>query len=456
MAYRVLVVDDEKLIRWSIRERLLQERHDVVEAEDGATANRLLEHTDIDLALLDLRLPDMDGISLLCGMRERFPDMPIIIVTAYSTVDNAIEAMKQGAVDYLTKPFNMDELALAVNRALDERQLRNRLHAQVAQAKTRFGLDQLVGESPQMLAIKELVRKIARSDASTVLILGESGAGKDLLARAIHYESARAANPFTTITCTAIPDSLLESELFGHERGAFTDAHAQKRGLLELAEEGTIFLDEVSDMSPALQAKLLRAIEDKSFKRVGGVHDICVNARIIAATNQNLDLALKSGRFRIDLYYRLSTLPIILPPLRERPGDLPLLVDHFLAVYNREFHRSIGGIQKEAMDRLRGYHWPGNVRELRNVLERAVLLASGDRLVENDILLGHLTMPGSHEPEGRLVRLPEKGCNLAEVEKDLVLQALGRTHGNQTQAATLLGLSRDQVRYRMDKFGLLG
>ncbi len=209
-------------------------------------------------------------------------------------------------------------------------------------------------------------------------------------------------------------------------------------------------------MSPSLQAKLLRAIEDKTFKRVGGVHEIRVNARIIAATNQNLDLALKSGRFRIDLYYRLSTLPIILPPLRERPGDLPLLVDHFLAVYNREFHRSIDGIQEEAMDRLRGYHWPGNVRELRNVLERAVLLASGDRLVENDILLGHLTMPGSHEPEGRLVRLPEKGCNLAEVEKDLVLQALGRTRGNQTQAATLLGLSRDQVRYRMDKFGLLG
>jgi len=456
MAQRILVVDDEKLIRWSIRERLVQEHYEVLEAENGVTARRLLDQQEIDLALLDLRLPDTDGLTLLRAIQERLPGLPVIIVTAYSTVDSAIEAMKQGAVNYVTKPFNMDELALAVNRALEEHQLRSRVQTELAHAKARFGLDRLIGESPQLIAIKELVRKIAHSDVSAVLVLGESGTGKDLLARAIHYESARADKPFTTITCTAIPETLLESELFGHERGAFTDAHALKRGLLELADEGTIFLDEVGDMSPALQAKLLRALEDKSFKRIGGVRDVQVNARIIAATNQNLEQAIQTGRFRLDLYYRLSTLPIVMPPLRERAIDLPLLVEHFLATYNREFHRAITGISRQAMDRIARYQWPRNVRELRNVIERAVLLASGERVEENDILLGHPVMPGYQGHEGHVVRLPDKGCDLAEVEKDLVIQALERTKGNQTHAAALLGLTRDQVRYRIEKFDLAG
>lgn len=451
---RILVVDDEKLIRWSLRERLTQDGFEVLEAEDGTVARRVVENNHLDLALLDLKLPDMTGIALLRVLRELSPELPVIIITAYSSVESAVEAMKTGAVDYLTKPFNLDELSLTVHRALDAVGLKRRLSAEVRQQKERYGLANVVGESPKMAEIKTLVRRIARSEATTVLLLGESGVGKDLIAHALHVESGRAEHPFMNITCTALPDTLLESELFGHERGAFTDAHAQKKGLFELAQGGTIFMDEIGEMSAALQSKLLRALEDKSFKRIGGTSDITVDVRVVAATNRPIEKAIEENTFREDLYYRLSTFPIFIPPLRERREDLAPLIQHFFELYNREFHRGLTGLTPLALEKLLRYDWPGNVRELRNVLERAVLLSTDSALQEDDILLGRAHLGAAPNPDQFRIRLPETGCKLSDVERQLVHQALRQARWNQTRAATLLGISRDQIRYKMEKFGL--
>lgn len=451
MATRVLVVDDEKLIRWSLRERLTEEGHEVVEAADGGTARKLVESHAFDLVLLDLRLPDTDGITLLREMHRIRADLPVIIITAYSTVGNAVEAMKLGAVDYISKPFNMDELAITVKRAIETGMLRSRISTEVNEQKSRFGLANIIGDSPCMTEIKDLIERIARSQATTVLLLGESGTGKDMIARAIHYESNRVYDPFVNITCTALPENLLESELFGYEKGAFTDAKVQKKGLFEFASGGTVFLDEIGEMGTALQAKLLRVLEDKCFKRLGGTADITVDVRVIAATNRDIDQAIRQGRFREDLYYRLSTVPIVIPPLRERRGDIVLLADHFLRTYNGEFHRDFEGFAPEVLDKVRAYDWPGNVRELRNVIERAVLLGSGTVIKPEDIILGRSALRRPLQADEPIVKLPEQGLSLAEVEKALVCQALERTKGNRTQAARLLGLTRDQIRYKITK-----
>ena len=454
MSARILVVDDEKLIRWSLRERLTAEGYDVAEAADGAAARQLVETDSFALALLDLRLPDTDGITLFKDIRAVQPDVPVIIITAYSTVETAVEALKCGAADYITKPFDMDELALAVERALRTHALETRVSSEVSAQKARFGLGNIIARSPQMLEIKDLIGRIAQSETSTVLLLGESGTGKDMVARAIHYESKRVDQPFVDITCTALPETLLESELFGYEKGAFTDAKTRKKGLFEVADGGTVFLDEIGDMTTGLQTKLLRVLEDKRFKRVGGTVDVAPDVRVIAATNRDLDEALHQGRFRDDLYYRLSTVPIVLPPLRERSGDVPLLANHFLTVYNSEFHRDLKGFSDKAMRRIRTYDWPGNVRELRNAIERAVLLASGEELDEDDIVLGRSAFRNVSRASRDLVKLPDHGCKLHDLERDLLRQALERTHGNRTRAAELLGLTRDQVRYKVAKYEL--
>jgi len=447
-------VDDENLIRWSLRERLKLEGYEVVEAADGATAQRRFQEQSLDLALLDLRLPDTDGVTLLRDVHAVQPDLPVIIITAFSSVDGAVEAMKCGAVDYIMKPFNMDELALTVKRALDTAAMQRQAATRASEQKARFGLANVVGRNPRMVEIKNLVQRIARSETTTVLLLGESGTGKDMIARAIHYESNRVDKPFVNITCTALPETLLESELFGYEKGAFTDARSLKKGLFEFADGGTVFLDEIGDMRPALQAKLLRVIEDRAFKRIGGTEDITVDVRAIAATNRDVDEAMRTGRFREDLYYRLSTLPIHIPPLRERREDIPLLANHFLQAYNEEFHHAFRQILPEAMDKLCAYHWPGNVRELRNVIERAALLGAGEVVTPEDIVLGRSALQGAASAETHLVRLPPQGCDLEEVEKDLIRQALERTQGNRTRAAELLGITRDQVRYKIEKHGL--
>ena len=444
----VLIVDDEDLIRWSLRERLSTEGYTIREAGTGADAMETFRE-GVDLVLLDYRLPDTDGLALLREMKSLDPDVLVVLLTSFVSVETAVEAMKLGAFHFANKPFNLDEVAAIVARALETTQLRREVKQLRENEARPYRLRAIVGESPMMESLRQLVAKVAASPASTVLLTGESGTGKDLVAKTIHYSSARASRPFMNITCSALPEQLLESELFGHERGAFTDARMQKRGLLESAEGGTVFLDEIGEMVPALQAKLLRFLEEKSFKRVGGASDIRVDVRVVAATNRNLEEQVAKGGFRSDLYYRLNVLPIRLPPLREHAEDVPVLLRFFVDGFNTEFKKKITGVNPAAETLLRKYGWPGNVREMRNVVERAMLLAEGQRLDVQDFGALHAGAAG-----GDAFDLPAGGIELEALERSLVAQALRRAGGNQTRAAALLGLNRDQIRYRIEKFGL--
>ncbi len=451
-ARQILIVDDEELIRWSLAERLRLDGHDILEASTAAAALDKLD-AHIDALLLDYRLPDADGISVLKKIHEIDPDLPVIMLTAHKDVEIVVDAMKAGAFEYLTKPFDLDDVALRVQRALEATRLRRELRTLHDTLARPFGVNSVIGESEPMQRVKGLVRKVAASPGSTVLITGESGTGKDLIAKVIHYSSNRAGRPFLNITCSALPETLMESELFGHERGAFTDARAQKRGLLEQADDGTVFLDEIGEMTPALQAKLLRFLEEKAFRRVGGSSDIHVDVRVIAATNRNLEETVRDGKFREDLYYRLNVLRLEMPPLRVRPEDVARLAQHFVETFSREFRRPVRGLSPEAEQSLRDYAWPGNVRELRNLVERAVLLSEGEVLRSPDFDMLQTPHPGGGALRTAF-QLPREGVNLEEEEKSLVIQALERTGGNQTRAAALLGLHRDQIRYRIEKFGL--
>ena len=444
----ILVVDDEELIRWSLREGLKREGYEILEAGTGREALEQFKQSP-DLVLLDYRLPDIDGLSVLRELKKIDPDVLVILLTSLVSVETAVEAMKLGAYHFANKPFNVDELAATVARALETTRLRREVRQLRENEARPYTLRAIVGESAAMESLRQMVAKVAASPASTVLLTGESGTGKDLVAKTIHYSSARASRPFMNITCSALPEQLLESELFGHERGAFTDARMQKRGLLESAEGGTVFLDEIGEMVPALQAKLLRFLEEKSFKRVGGAADIHVDVRVVAATNRNLEEQVGKGSFRSDLYYRLNVLPMRLPALREHAEDVPVLVEFFIDMFNREFKKRISGVSPQAGALLESYGWPGNVRELRNVVERAMLLAEGNRLEVQDfgVLKSGI---GTGDP----FELPAGGVDLEELERSLVVQALRRSGGNQTKAAALLGLNRDQIRYRIEKFGL--
>ena len=460
MPQKILVIDDEKLIRWTLEQHLVKEGYEVVTAESAEQGLELINEDTPDLILLDNRLPNMTGLELLEKLNVQERGFMVIMITAYGMVETAVKAMKFGAYDYISKPFNLEEITFVIKKALEAGSLRTQVKQlrQECQGK----VDTIIGESDDMVRVKNLILKIAKSDATTVLIQGESGTGKELVAKALHYSGARADKPFMAINCAALPVTLLETELMGHEKGAFTDAKFAKKGLFELADGGTVFLDEIGDMHVSMQAKLLRMLEEKIFKRVGGVKDIKVDVRLISATNQELAKAMAEGSFRKDLYYRLQVVPIYLPPLKDRGQDILLLARHFIEYFNRECHKYVRGISKEAEQILLSYSWPGNVRELKNVIERAMILE-----IETEIQSEHLspeivesgaaistTSAGSPVSlEGFVI--PESGLSIEDVENALVRKALDMASGNQTKAAQLLKMPRDAFRRRMKRFGII-
>ncbi|MBI4717965.1 MAG: sigma-54-dependent Fis family transcriptional regulator [Planctomycetes bacterium] len=453
MTIRVLIIEDEKLIRWSLRQKFEARGYEVREFENGTKALQAFDGETYDLIMLDYKLPDMTGLDILRNVRETDSDVVVTMMTAFSSIENAVDAIKLGAYDYVTKPFDMDELLRTADKALETTKLRREVRELRKHLQHEYGVDRIIGEHPKMLELFDVIKRVASSGASTVFLRGDSGTGKDLVARVIHYNSERAPRPFMNITCTALSESLLESELFGHEKGAFTDAKTTKKGLFELSDGGTIFLDEVGDMPPNLQAKLLRFLEERTFRRVGGTSELSVDVRVIAATNRDIDKAIAEGKFRSDLMFRLNVIPIYLPPLRDRGDDVRLLARHFVARLSTEFRKPITRIEDAAYEKLGAYPWPGNVRELRNVIERAVLLCKGDTVTADDIVLGRLESKESSATSE--FTLPAEGIDLHQLEANLVRQALARTSNNQTHAAKLLGLSRDAFRYRLEKLGIL-
>ncbi len=462
MTASILVVDDQESIRHFISKNLEDEGYDVKCASGGKEALAAIRGTAPDLVLLDLRLPDVNGLEVLRKSREEDKDLCVIIMTAFGDVESAVKAMKYGAFDYVNKPINLDQLQLMVEKALESQTLRRELkHLR----ERRFSKDFIKGQSPQILQVYEIVDQVATSESTSVLIEGESGTGKELIANLIHEQSARRERPFLEINCAAIPRELLESELFGHERGAFTDAKTQKQGLLEMADGGTVFLDEVGEMGLNIQVKLLRVLERMCFKRVGGTKDIEVSVRIISATNRDLEDLVRKGRFREDLYYRLKVIPIKVPALRERREDIIPLAKHFMHEFNKAFGRNFTSISPEAEKVLLEYSWPGNIRELRNLFERTVLLENAATIEPRHLKLS----VGDRSEDGRSVAsrideilsagdLPAGGIPLEslieEIERSLIAKAYRWANHNQSKTAQLLKMKRDRLRYRMKIYGM--
>ena len=452
---KVLIIDDEKLVRWSLQQKLIHEGYEVETTPSGEEGLNLIREDGFDLVLLDLRLPGMDGVQVLQEIKKLEKEIAVVVLTADTGIARAVECVRFGAHNYLCKPFEFDEVRMALEKAREELKLRREVTRLRGQQRRKFGMQNLVGDSAPMRAVRELIARIAGSDATTALITGENGTGKELAARAIHFGSARANQPFLDINCSALTETLIESELFGHERGSFTDAKATKKGLFELADGGTILLDEVGDMKPPLQSKLLRVLETRQFRRVGGVQDIAVDVRVIALTNKNLEEAVACGEFRQDLYYRLKVISVKMPPLRDRPVDIPQLAEHFLQSFAKEFNKPLKKLSPEAMAALQNYPWPGNVRELRNVIERLVILEKDEWILPKHLPL-EICAGIQRNGNGKWrVELPSGGAPLVELERELVLQALERATGNQTRAADLLGIERDALRRRLQKFKLV-
>jgi len=452
---RILVVDDEESMQDLLRILLQKDGHEVTTAGDGAAGLALATSGEVDLVISDIRMPGLDGVGLLTGLRERGLETPVIMITAYASSDSAIQAMKHGAFDYITKPFKLDEIRLVIHRALAEAERRRRSDQPGPPRLEETALRGMIGRSPKMVELYKLISRVAVVD-STVLITGESGTGKELVARTIHSNSPRAAKPFMAINCGAIPEELLESELFGHVKGSFTGAIAHKVGLLEVARGGTVFLDEVAEMSPMLQVKLLRFLQDHIFRRVGGTDDIEVDVRMMAATNKDLAQLIHQGAFREDLYYRLNVISVEIPPLRERQEDILVLATNFLRFFAARAGRPAMELSPEALEILMGHSWPGNVRELENVIERAVALAAGDE-VRVEHIPPNLFAAG---PPATFPRweVPPQGLDLeqvvADLEKSLMQDALEKAGWVQTKAAQLLGINFRSFRYRAKKYGL--
>ena len=486
---KILIVDDEKLVRWSLKQKCAEYGYQSVEAATAEEALRVLQSESPDAVLLDLHLPDRSGIEVLEKVKQSGEMPSVIMMTAAPQLDDVKTALRKGAYDFISKPINFEELEVTLQNALEAGALRNEVESLRGEVRRRAGYHEVVGVSRKMTELMKFVQKVAASEAATILVQGESGTGKDLIAKAIHFQSARGERPFVAINCSAIPETLIEAELFGHEKGAFTDAKAMKKGLFEVADGGTLFLDEIGELSPLLQAKLLRVLEDQVIRRVGGVRDIQVNVRVIAASNRDLERAVREGHFRQDLYYRLAIISIFLPALRERKEDILPLVEFFLAHYNRKFRKSVQGLSEPTRRLLLSYDWPGNVRELKNALERAMILEDGTQLKPDDLPFSVASGRGlgvgpAERPVGGVegggssdagvassnrqdsgagnaakpippLFIPEGGTSLEEIEHALVQLALQQSHGNQIRAAKLLDISRDALRYKMKKFGLM-
>jgi DNA-binding NtrC family response regulator len=451
----ILIVDDEPLVTRTLTLQLEREGFRAETAETLDAARQRLAAAPPSLVLLDLSLPDGNGLDLLPSFRAQWPEVPVIVLTGHGSVKSAVRAIKAGAFSYVQKPPDIDELTVTLRQALETSRLKQRVEDERRRNQERFSLERIIGASDAMQRVIEQARIVADSRAATILILGESGTGKGMLASAIHYASERAAHPFLKVTCSAIPETLLEAEMFGHEKGAFTDAKQRRRGVFESADRGTVFLDEIGDMPPTLQAKLLGVIEDRSFSRIGGTQRVEVDVRLVAATHRDLERGVDEGRFREDLLYRLRVVPVVLPALRDRPADILPLADVFLAEFNREFGRDVQGFDDNARKYLEAHTWPGNVRELRNVIERAMLFTHADVLSADDLMLDLGYRPRATPGRGQGFILPPEGVSLDAVEQDLVRQAMQRSGNNQSRAASLLGISRDQIRYRLEKMGLL-
>ena len=455
MAYGALIVEDEASLARNIKDYLEVDGFDARVSPDGELALRLLVSFRPDVVILDMRLPGMDGLSVLRELRQRDGDARVIMLTAHGCVQTAVEAIKAGAYEYLAKPVVLSELRRVIDRALQEELTRGTLD--YYRRRDGSGLEALVGESPPMLALKERIAQLLAAEAAMraapppVLIGGETGTGKELVARALHFDGPRAQGPFIELNCAALPASLVEGELFGHERGAFTDAREKRIGLIEAAGGGTLFLDEVGELDPALQAKLLRVIESRTVRRLGAAREHPVDVRVVAATNRSLRELVDAGRFRADLYFRLSIIDLVAPPLRQRGDDILLLARHFLEQLARSYARPVPRLAPNAAERLLAHDWPGNVRELRNLLEQVVVFHPGGELHGSAF---PFLSAMSAAPAASSFVLPEAGADLEAVERSLTLQALERTGWNMTQAGRLLGLSRDAMRYRVEKFQL--
>lgn len=469
---KILVIDDEEMLAWSIETELKANGAEVLSCGSLRSALECFPSFHPDLVICDLRLPDGSGMELMKKWHQDRPDMPFILITAHGAVESAIDALRFGAFDYLQKPFNLKSLAATVNRAAEISSLRQKVKQLTGRVTVREPL-QIIGQSPAMQKTQLHLQRVAHSNANTVLIMGESGTGKELAARAVHDWSKSKDMPFIEINCASIPENLLESELFGYEKGAFTDARERKLGLFEMAQNGTIFLDEIGELPIKLQTKLLRALESRRFTRLGGTKEVSFSARIVAATNRKLLEEVAAGHFRNDLYYRLSALPVHLPPLRDRMEDLTLLTDFFLHKLCGELEMKVPSLTESAKRKLNSHPWPGNLRELRNVLERSLVFNQPESIDENDIELDAtpvLTAIESQDikpqafinllsvPEdkgGHLLRLPKDGIDLEDLERDLLTQALDRARNNQTKAAELLGITRHTLRYRLEKYDLV-
>lgn len=457
MNVRVLVVDDEKSMCDLLEIMLKKDGYEVRTTTDPREALELVEREPFHLVLTDVRMPEIDGFQVLRRVKEVQPETLVIMITAYGSPEGAVEAMKQGAYDYITKPFRVDEVKLVIKKALERYRLWEENVRLRQELEGRYRFWNIIGKSPRMQQVFDLIEKVSQTKVN-VLIVGESGTGKELVAKAIHYNSPRKGRPFVALNCAAIPETLLESELFGYVKGAFTGAATTKKGILEVADGGTLFFDEVGDLPLLLQAKLLRVIQEKEFKRLGGTSDIKVDLRIIAATNQNLEEKVRNKEFREDLYYRLNVIQIKLPPLRERKEDIPLLAQHFLAKYNRELGKNMEGFTPEAMELLLQYDYPGNVRELENIIERCITLEPGPLITERYIRPYMAEAPLSPSLPSVEVEIPEGGVDLEriiqELEKAYLKKALEKAGGVKKRAAELLGMNLRAIRYKLAKYGL--